>query len=60
MKAGHTGKSFSDALIVALTNPQYDKRLLMELPRKLQAQNISRKWAEQNPVLNGKPITAGF
>ena len=26
-----TGKSFSEALILALTNPQYDKRLFMEL-----------------------------
>ena len=27
-----TGKSFSDALILASTNPQYDKRLFIELP----------------------------
>ena len=27
----HTGKSFSEALILASTNPQYDKRLFMEL-----------------------------
>ena len=27
-----TGKSFSEALILASTNPQYDKRLFMELP----------------------------
>ena len=27
-----TGKSFSKALILASTNPQYDKRLFMELP----------------------------
>ena len=26
------GKSFSEALILASTNPQYDKRLFMELP----------------------------
>ena len=26
-----TGKSFSEALILASTNPQYDKRLLIEL-----------------------------
>ena len=25
-------QSFSEALILALTNPQYDKRLFMELP----------------------------
>ena len=27
----HTGKSFSEALILASTNPQYNKRLFMEL-----------------------------
>ena len=27
-----TGKSFSKALILASTNPQYDKRLFIELP----------------------------
>ena len=27
-----TGKSFSEALILASTNPQYDKRLFMEFP----------------------------
>ena len=27
-----TGKSLSDALIFASTNPQYDNRLFMELP----------------------------
>ena len=27
-----TGKSFSEALILASTNPQYDERLFMELP----------------------------
>ena len=37
-----TGRSFSEALILALTNPQYDKRLFMELPWKLQAQNMGR------------------
>ena len=28
----NTGKSFSEAQILASTNPQYDKRLFMELP----------------------------
>ena len=28
----YTGKSFSEALILASTNPQYDKRLFIELP----------------------------
>ena len=27
-----TGKSLSEALILASTNPQYDKRLFIELP----------------------------
>ena len=38
-----TGKSFSEALILASTHPQYDKRLFIDLPvltRKLQAQNM--------------------
>ena len=37
-----TGKSFSESLILASTKPQYDKRLFMELPWKLQAQNMGR------------------
>jgi hypothetical protein len=28
----YTGKSLSEALILASTNPQYDKRLFIELP----------------------------
>ena len=39
----NTGKSMSEALILASTNPQYVKRLFIDLPvltRKLQAQNI--------------------
>ena len=39
----NTGKSFSEAPILASTNPQYDKRLFIDLPvltRKLQAQNM--------------------
>ena len=32
MKHGITGKSFSEALILASTNPQYHKRLFIELP----------------------------
>ena len=30
-KLSHTGKSLSEALIFASTNPQYDNRLLIEL-----------------------------
>ena len=29
-----TGKSFSEALILASVNPQYDKRLFIEFPEK--------------------------
>ena len=29
-----TGKSFSEALILASTNPQYDKRLFIEFQKK--------------------------
>ena len=33
-KATFTGKSFSEALILASVNPQYDKRLFIEFPEK--------------------------
>ena len=36
----------SEALIIASTKPQYDNRLFLELPRKLQAQNMGRALAE--------------
>ena len=39
-RANSTGKSLSEALIFASTNPQYDKRLFMELPWNLQGQNM--------------------
>ena len=45
-----TGKSFSEVLIIALTNPQYDKRLFIEL--QVQAQNMGRTRVEV--VLNVK------
>ena len=32
LKIPCTGKSLSEALILALTNPQHDKRLFIELP----------------------------
>ena len=35
IKKGFRGKSFSEALIVASSNPQYDKRLFMELHQLL-------------------------
>ena len=37
-----TGKSLSEALIFASINPKYDNRLFMELPWKVQAQNMGR------------------
>ena len=36
-----TGKSFSEALILASTNPQQDKRLFIELPCKMQRRTCS-------------------
>ena len=38
--AEDTGKSFSEALILASVNPQYDKKLFIEFPRKRQLQNM--------------------
>ena len=32
MRYPETGKSFAEALILASTNPQYDKRLFVDLP----------------------------
>ena len=32
--SAHTGKSFSEALILESVNPQYDKRLFIEFPEK--------------------------
>ena len=40
-----TGQSFSEALVFASINPQYDNRLFMELPWKLQAQNMDKEMA---------------
>ena len=34
MNSAITGKSFSEALILASVNPQYDKRLFIEFPEK--------------------------
>ena len=36
-----TGKSFSEALIFASTNPQYDDRLFIELPVQYMKATIS-------------------
>ena len=55
-----TGKSFSEVLILASTNPQYDKRLSIELP--VQCMKIPSSEHCQNMlctqiVLNVKPKT---
>ena len=48
-----TGKSLSEALIFASTNPQYDNRLFIELPVQYMKipsseheENIERTWVE--------------
>ena len=44
-----TGKSMSEALIFASTNPQYDNRLLvqyMKIPSSERGENIGRTWVE--------------
>ena len=50
---GFTGKSMSEALIFASTNPQYDNRLFIELPVQYMkipssehGENIGRTWVE--------------
>ncbi len=47
----HTGKSLSDNLILASTNPQYDDRLFMDLPVQYMKttsseheENMGRTW----------------
>ena len=42
-KINDTGKSFSEALILASTNPQYDQRLFIQL----QVQNMSRTYVHK-------------
>ena len=41
LKIPHTGKSFSEALILASTNPQYEKRLFVDLPVQYMKTTIS-------------------
>ena len=36
----YTGKSFSEALILASLRPQYDKRLFIDFPEKIQVHNM--------------------
>ena len=50
-----TGKFFSEALILASTNPQYDKRLFIELQvryMKIEAQNMGRTQVEHVVYIN--------
>ena len=37
----HTGKSYSEALILASVNPQHDKRLFIEIPKKYKYRTCS-------------------
>ena len=39
-----TGKSFSEALILAPVNPQYDDRLFIEFQKKIKVHNIVYKY----------------
>ena len=55
-----TGKSFSEALILASTNPQYDKRLFMELPWKLKAQNMGKTYSFHGNSMNNLLSYCGF
>jgi hypothetical protein len=47
-----TGNSLSEALIFASINPQSDKRLFVELPWKLQAQNMGRTYSFHGNSMN--------
>ena len=47
LKTG-SGKSFSEALILASTNPQYDKRLFIDLP----VQNMKTTSSEHVVYIN--------
>ena len=40
----NSGKSFSEPLILASTNPQYDKRLFIELPVQHMKTTSSEHW----------------
>ena len=54
-----TGKSLSEALIFALTNPQYDDRLVIELQvqyMKIPSSNLGRTCCEQKLFLTFRTI----
>ena len=48
MDKGCTGKSLSEALIFASTNPQYDDRLFIELQVQFQAQTWGKHFVYRN------------
>ena len=48
IEVSFTGRSFSEALILASTKPQYDKRFFIELQvqyMKIASMNMGRTWA---------------
>ena len=49
-KSKHTGKSLSEALIFASTNPQYDNRLFIELCTSSIHENSKLKPGEKHVV----------
>ena len=50
VKWGHTGKSFSEVHILALTNPQYDKRLSIEFTSSVHENTKLRTWEYMRSV----------
>ena len=51
-----TGKSFSEALILAPVNPQYDKRLFIELQEKYKFRSCCVKYCFKCQNKNKKSI----
>ena len=61
----NTGKSFSEALILASVNPQYDKRLFIEFPEKYKfrtccAQKLSFCFDIQNNICTQHVVNLYF
>ena len=52
---GYTGKSLSEALIFASTNPQYDERLFIEY-MKIPSSNLGRRCCVQKLFLTFRTI----
>ena len=58
MKKGiSTGKSLSEALIFASTNPQYDDRFFIELQVQYMKIPSSEQWGEQKLFLTFRTIS---